>query len=731
MSVLTKQLIAFNRNKIYTSNNTPSIPEGRRLELLVSLTNELKKFCMTIDSEAILYLSEDDIINFYNDVIPALENRYKVYDTFKPLYPGFPKQVIEKSDLDLWTEQHKIYDSLKETGEFDYDKFEEEHPWYSDKEVDKIKRNKYITYVNITRLSDEEFMKIPYRIAISNNSLQSTTKDELVWFLTNYSTINLPENIPFKETLCIVMKYRDDYEVRNINDILRYSMYMMGSDPCLVQVKKKIKASAWRRSGWIDNPAWRDLKGLSRAERKKILGMIERLLSKKDLGSLIPDARREYGHWVLLSERVHSGDYKNIYPKAREFFETLQTRSLSKKYKSWNSYIQKLYDSNTSIMDITKKISERPGELVRRFDSLVRRAEKQGLESDVMDIFLSTTGMKNKTLFELLDYYDKRESDAPRLIKIKGTNAITELPKLDGIDSSLLAFIREVITRKILTNIKSYVKEQDLIGKTVYLDNEVKNIPIPKGMRSSTSIMPSGTKFDIPAEKNFIRFFVRWMQLPDKHEDLDLHAYLSNGEDRYTNIGWNTGYKAENLCAVHSGDVLDRPGNCAEYVDIDIKKCLESGFKYVIMDVMNYKGRSFNTLPCWLGYDYRTELRGDVKDWEPNEEGVTFCQEIKSDTHKIAAWLFDLENRKAILIDAAMDTIPVNSNNEQMNIIKYYTTEHTLTTYEVVEEYYKARGAQVVNDDSVLIDENVDLSECIYANDLVLDYTRVLEMIGE
>ena len=68
MSVLTKQLIAFNRNKIYTSNNMPSIPEGRRLELLVSLTNELKKFCMTIDSEAILYLSEDDIINFYNDI---------------------------------------------------------------------------------------------------------------------------------------------------------------------------------------------------------------------------------------------------------------------------------------------------------------------------------------------------------------------------------------------------------------------------------------------------------------------------------------------------------------------------------------------------------------------------------------------------------------------------------------------------------------------------------------
>ena len=731
MSDLTKQLIAFNRNKIYTSNDTPSIPEGRRLELLVSLTNELKRFCITIDPGAILYLSEDDIISFYKDVIPVLENLYRYNVTFKPLYPGFPQQVIEKSDLELWEDQHKIYDSIDTTGTFDYDKFEQENPWYSDEEIKKLKKSPKVSYKSITRMNDEEFMKIPYRIAIANNSLQHETKEELVWFLTNYPDVKLPENIPFKETLCIVMKYRNDYEVKNINDVLRYAMYTMGADPCLVQVKKKVPASGWRRSGMIDNPAWRNLKGLPRVERKKVLGMIEKLTDVRGLAALIPDARKEYGHWVLLSERVHSGDYMNVFPKATEFFKTLQTRKLSRKYKSWNSSIQKMYDNDANIVDITKKVAERPGELVRRFDSLVRRAEKQGLESDVMDVFLSTTGMKNKTLFELLDYYDKRECNAPRMIKVKGSNVLQTIPQLDCISSSLLAFTRDVIVRKILTNIKTYVKDQDLVGKTVYLDSKLADIPIPRGMRSSTSIVPCGTKLDIPADKNFIRFFVRWIQEDGRQEDLDLHAFLSNGVDHSTNVGWNTGLRAgDKTCAVHSGDVLNRPGNCAEYVDINIQQCLEEGYKYVVMDVMNYKGRSFNTLPCWLGYDYRTKMEGSVTTWQPNEEGVTFCQEIKSDTHKIAAWLFDLENRKAILIDAALDSIPVNFGGEQYSIIKYFTSDHTITTYDVVNEYYKARGAQIVNDEST-VDKSIEISEYIKAEDLVLDYTRVLEMIGE
>jgi hypothetical protein len=63
----------------------------------------------------------------------------------------------------------------------------------------------------------------------------------LAWFLENYPELSIPERIPFKETMCIVAKHRPEYKIAEINDVLRYSLYLMGADPSLPHVPKKYK----------------------------------------------------------------------------------------------------------------------------------------------------------------------------------------------------------------------------------------------------------------------------------------------------------------------------------------------------------------------------------------------------------------------------------------------------------------------------------------------------------
>lgn len=72
-----KNLIAFNRNKIYTSLDTPDYnPSDDKLKLLLKLTHELGKFGYILDQDALLYLSENDIVEYAKTVLPILYDLY-------------------------------------------------------------------------------------------------------------------------------------------------------------------------------------------------------------------------------------------------------------------------------------------------------------------------------------------------------------------------------------------------------------------------------------------------------------------------------------------------------------------------------------------------------------------------------------------------------------------------------------------------------------------------------
>ena len=718
-----KQLIAFRRLKVYTSNDVPSIPSKELMREIVTISQELKKIGYRLSEEAIGRLSEKDLIGIHNEVIQSNEWRND-RTGYSVLYPGFPQQVIDLADFELWENARKIYDKEVNIDDF----IDENRKFYTQEEIEKEPNLKVLK-----PMSESEFMKIPTEICSAGNSIGPAQKEELKWFIGEYPDLVLPTRIPFKETLCIVMSLKKEYCPQDINDILRYSIYIMGGDPSLPSIPKKIKANSWSKSSKVPNPNWRKLGTLSRLERKHILSLIEEMVNKKGLGGTIPDAKgsRFYGSWMLLNERLHAGDYRKKYKKAAEFFYTLLTPSLCSKYKTWNSKVQEMYDKKKDLIDITKFISDRPGELVRRLDSLLRRGMKENREGDVFDIFLTCEGMKNKTLLELISYYDKAKYDSPRLIKIMGRSGLYTLPPKEKLESDFIEVVQSFIHRKILINIDSRITEKDLDGKLVVLDPEIRKIPIPRDMRNSASYIPRGTEFNIPEEKNIVAFFVQWVQ-ESRPEDLDLHGYLCNDSNKGSNIGWNTGLKGEGLCAIHSGDVLNRPGKCQETIVFDIQKCLENGYKYIVGDICNYKGRGFNTLDCHSGYTFLNDLKA------VNEDTVTenpeYMQELNSESSNIATFMINLEKRTIMFLEVEINNVPTFDSRQgsyYINLVKYFTAPQTFTSYEIMEQHFKSRGALVIPEMPIQEEDKELVAEAWMVDDVVQDYTKILGMIGE
>lgn len=716
---LNEDVIAFNRGKVLIANVSEKIVDNdlfsRRSLLLISLTKELEVFGYILSSEVLKSITEEEIERVYKNLIPFLVEEYHSGSEFKPVYPHFPEQVISKSAAELWAEQNKLYNGE----EIDVDN------WYGSS-VEEIKR--VVNLEELKPITEEEFNKIPIQLMSSNNSFSVRSKAELLWFLDNKS-VEIPERIPFKETLCLVLYSGKQINNLEINDVLRFSFYIMGTDPSLPKVDKRLKSGR-------ENPIWRNLSSLSRAWRNKICGMIEEVVSRKGLAYSIIDAKRFYGHWILLSERLHPGDFAKRYAACYDFFKTLKDKKEIKKYRTWQSQVQKMYDDEKDLIDITKKISERPGEFIRRFDSLIRRAMKNNKESEVMDIFIDTAGMKNKTLIELSDYYDKRDVVSRKVKRSDGT--LMDLEKLEEMDQDFKETINDVICRKVLINIKDRVTEEDMKGKKVWLDPEIKKIPIPKGMRNSRYEIPVGTRVAIPENKNCIRFFVHWID-ENGHEDLDLHAFILDDKEEVTNIGWNTSFADEHNYVVMSGDVRNRVGKCAEYIDIDIDKSKQEGYRYLVTSAFNYTGRGFDTLKCWLGYCFRDALGNSELTWYPDE--VDQMVEIDSESSGLAAYIVDFDKREIILVNCSINSISSNqfNSNYQIELIKYFANPiiPRLNSYSVLRANYEARGAEILDQLPPEITDmdndekpKEEIIEVSFA-DIRKDFTKVLEALGE
>ncbi len=643
-------------------------------ELAMSVVSELMQFGYMLDKHAINNLSaasRKDIVEFHDEVITYLKKMTGSNRNFQPFWKGFPTQVMEMSECELWMHQLVCYWTNSAYQPNDWTR---ERPTAFEQPK----------YTEITVGDEDRFLKIFTDLTSVNQSLTPDDMEIIKWFVSSGQELRFPKSIPFKENLCTLAAMGLDVPVNTVTDVLRIAVGMSGGDISLPKVPaKRVQMNRWTRA-LSDNPNRVNFKfrKFKRSERKQILNLLEKT-SCDASEAVLKDQR-----WIRLGEILHPGEHKNKFPKSFEMFNAIR----NEKVRSWNSKVEASF--NLSFEEGIQVLSERPGEFMRRLDALVRNnnGEKRALVLETLKGLAPR--VSNKVLFEAYAHFGRRNKPVlNRTIMIKGARGRTPLPDLDALSEEVVNKIKEII----ISSLKSKFSTLEKMGN-VYIDEELKKIPLPTNMRSaSSSLKPvvRGTRTPIGNQKSrVIRAFVHWYDA-NGSEDLDLAATFI-GMGKKDVIGWNGTHNSNHGC--YSGDVLNRPGACAEYIDIKVDEALKAGYKYVIMDVRNFKGRSFSSVKdCVAGYMER-EFAESNENFVPKT--IANCTRLQNESSTTLMSIIDLETREVIHLDIDQDGIPVASANFDaiMDAIKPYCEPPAFSVHHLLELHVETRGNIVDNE---------------------------------
>lgn len=665
MYQLTPSVIALQRGMFYIHNSSP-VESGDHVELLVhTVQAELMNLGYMLDSAGTLYLvtaSREDIIRFHDEVIAYL-TYIKGDGDYRLLYDGFPQQVMEMNDVELFVNAIRHYRSNGEWVPNAYTKAKPtafEHP----------------TYKMLHPCGEAEFNRIFTDILSVNQSITPMDKEVVTWFLENkpWNTVRdlLPKTIPFKENLCFLLGTAAyvflDY---TYTDILRTATYMSGGDVSLAT-----------------NTRFR----LTNQQRERIMQMLElktrgnQREGQEFLDSL-EDLKKYRGKWLALFNHIHADSKrfrKPCYANVQRVVELL--RFHADKIHTWNAKVENL-DLDPKLLELTK----RPGELARRLASLFGKGE-DGLVIGALGMVASK--ISNKVLFELYRYFEgRREDQKQRTVFIKGARKPVKLTPLPKLSAALVDEVQYMILLAVKVKLQSWPK----LGKVI-IDEKLKNIPLPTNMRSISETdtpVVRGTRMPIHVDHTkTVRFYVHWK---DKfgYEDLDLSATLLGMGQRIT-VSWDGLYKlgSKECLVAHSGDVRHRKGDCAEYIDINIKELRKQGLRYVLVDVRNFEGRSMKSLSPAFGYMEREHPESN-KTWIPNTVAASW--RLQSEAKACIAVMIDLETMEYIPLDIDSNSITATGDTESiLTAMRMYMEPPKLSVYDLLMWHTESRGAEVV-----------------------------------
>ncbi|HEY4065168.1 MAG TPA: hypothetical protein VGM30_24880 [Puia sp.] len=665
---LTKNVVALQKNLVTPPND---VFDNRITAMTIQA--QLMTWGYMLDETAFTALSKADtswLHQFYEQSVAYLRNVLGGGHNFTPLYKNFPQEVMSLTDSALFWNALRHY--------WSQGTWEPTSP-----ALERPVKFEQIKYTMLTYADQDKFSNIFTTLVSLNTSLTPTDLEVVKWFAAN-ETLVFPQAIPFKENLCTLAALGLDLPIKTPTDVLRIAVHMSGGDISLPKVPPaKIRTNRWS-SVKSENPK-RSLfkfRKFKRGERRYLLGLLEKTHCNP-AEMVLKDQR-----WIRLGEILHPGEYQKKFPKTYAAFQALR----NEKVQSWYGKVDEAFvqDPARGIAEL----SQRPGEYLRRLDSLFRKYPKY---SSPILAFLAKAALSssNKVLFELYEHFENRyKPTSARSIMIKGARKKTQLPQLPAMDSKLIETVHQVLFGAL----KEKFSKLEPLGN-VWIDEKLKNIPLPKNMRSKDfstrpTIRGSRIPFDNPGAK-VIRPFVHWMDNRGS-EDLDLSVTFI-GDIKREVISYR---QLRSDYALHSGDVRHRRGACAEYIDIDINKALEYGMQYAVIDVRNFEGHGLEKVECMFGLMERQYPESN-NTWLPST--ISSAHGLKSESSSTIIAMLDLVKREYVMIDLDSASIPVASASvaDTLRIIEEYTKPPKVSVYDLLLMHTEARGRLVTLDSNV------------------------------
>jgi len=674
-SSLTKNIIALQRGMmIPTSDGSVSSAVADTIQA------ELMQLGYILSPEALEVVS----IDWYIEAVAHLQKKLGV-GNYSPLFKNFPKQVMETSLIGLFRMAVKHYWS--------------EGKWEPDQELlDRGIKFENTEFSLIQLGTEEGFANIFTRLVSINQSITENDKAVVEWFILNQrDSLVMPSTVPFKETLCLLAGHGLNVPVKTATDVLRIATHLSGGDISLPAVPKvTIGEVKDGRKKWFFNnikafqEAARErfkFKKFSRSERKYLLGLLEK--TNLDLGEM----KLKIGRWLRLGEILHPSEYAKQFPRTASAFDVL--RNAAKEIKTFNGLVEAAFkESQLKGMAV---LSQRPGEYARRLDWMLRNFDAV----PVLETFQKIAPkVSRKVLWELYNHFLNRATvNVPRSVMIKGKRSIKkQLEPLPPINAELISLIQRVI----LNCISDQFGNLEPLG-SVWIDERLKNIPLPSAMRSiNTSVKTyvRGTRIPFAESAKVIRPYIHWFD-EQGYEDLDLSvSFHANDLKNVDHISF-TRLQSAALNSCHSGDVRHRQGACAEYVDIDVNACNDAGARYAVVQVHNFQSRPMHTMKdCVFGLMEREYPESNPL-FVPKT--ISNAMTLANESSTVVICIIDLLMKEYIWADLELESGSLatleNSRGQTSQILRSLITKDKLSVYDLACLHARSRGVAVSSPD--------------------------------
>lgn len=656
-------------NALYLRRRSKVIlPEGAGatpLNVIASLQKNIESLGFLLAEDVVdglKRMSPIQVDAFYQRLVKDLRAMVGAHRPFKPMYPNFPAQVMEMTEAELYFNAILHYWTLKlpET------EAEEREPL-----EDKPK-------LRLIRLGTrDDFESVFTLLARSKSPFSPQDQEDVKWFVAQYRDgikRLLPDQIPCKENLAFLgaelIRNTSDADavlgthIKTATDVLRLAVAMSGGDVSLAQACKFGK--------------------FRRQERALLLGWVERAEGRTE------DMLRWKPRWVRLGERLHPGEYANRFPQTAAAFDVLRN---GRPFESFNARIEKglLRKDAAAVLDL---LDAGPGELARRLDHLARTAADAG--AVVARFAKRAEKVSTPVLLQVLTHFRHRDEPAhlrtffPKgsVAKVFATrDAVPALPA--GVATELSA----VCERALLDRFANLPP----LGRC-YLDERLKNYLVPFAQRSASKALRTlvrGSRLPLP-DCTTLRFFI-WWKNGKSRVDLDLSAAMYDADLGY--VSTLAYYNLKDYGAHHSGDIVDAPKGAAEFIDIDIARCLERKVRYVVMCLNSFTQQPYCDLPeCFAGWMAREKPNsGEI--FEPKT--VIDKVDIASDTKMCLPAVFDLADREVVWTDIGLAGNPRFANNVHNNLsgvslmLRALTQLRKTDLYTLFDLHVRARGEKV------------------------------------
>jgi hypothetical protein len=574
-------------------------------------------------------LSVAELATLLRTLLKSLQALTGAHREYKPLYPGFPQQVLKLSEAQLYLHAVQHYITLRRMPAVEG-------------QLTPLLHGRAPRTVGLG--SVEEFDGIFTRLAGARVSLSAQDKADLSWFVRQYRADIfrlLPKALPFKENLALVgaqllVHVPGDaataflrQHMKTATDVLRLAVAMSDGDASLAQATR--------------------FKPMKRSQRTLLLELVEQG------GSPTEDLLRWPERWKRLGEVLHPGDYAERFPKTHAAFAVLRNGT---PFQSFNSVIETQLRGG-SVADAAQALQARPGEFARRLDHLLRCSAQP--EQVVQQFGAAAPKVSVPVLLQVLAHFRRRGEHPLRAFFPKGDVAkVFALPdRRLGLPAGAAGSVAAHCEQALLQRFAKLAP----LGRC-YVDPQLTRYLVPLSQRSASKALRTlvrGSRLSM-GDEHFARMFLWWTNGRGR-VDIDLSAVLFG--PRFEFIDQLSYYQLRTYGGYHSGDIVDAPQGAAEFIDLDLQRLRVLNVRFVVMVLNSYTRQPYCDLPeCFAGW----MAREDLNSGEPFEPRTVVDRiDVASDTQISLPLALDLEARQVLWMDVALKEQP-RWNNVQNNL---------------------------------------------------------------